>query len=118
MAFRIDISPRAEADIEDAWNWIRSRSEVAVAQWLSDFEFSLRSLREMPNRCPIASETHAFLIEIRNLIFGPGSLQYRIIFGVSVDERSGEDVVTIYRVRNSRQRPLSGTEIFGDYDDE
>ena len=118
MAFRIDISPLAESDIEEAWNWIRGRSEVAAAKWLADFELSLQSLRQMPNRCPIASETHSFLIEIRNLLFGHESLQHRIIYGVSVDEKSDKDVVTIYRVRNSRQRPLTGREIFGDYDDE
>ncbi len=114
MIFRVDISELAENDIGDALAWIRSRSEKAAVQWLRAFEASLNSLDRMPNRCPIAPETLSFLIEIRNLLFGDGSMQYRIIFGVSVDEKSGEGVVTIYRVRNSIRRPLSGSEIFGE----
>ena len=72
----------------------------------------------MPNRCAVAPGTHSFLIDVRHLLFGAGSMQHRIVFGVSIDEASGEGVVTIYRVRNSKQRPLSGLEIFGEYDDE
>lgn len=117
MICRIDLTESAESDVENALEWIRRRSEEEAANWLDAFESSLASLENLPNRCPIARETHSFLIDIRNLFFGKGSLQYRIIFGISVDENSGEDVVTIYRVRNSMQRPLSGSEIFGATDD-
>lgn len=118
MAYRVDISVLAAADIDETLAWLHRRSDRSAGKWYAALQVALGSLRSMPNRCPIATKTHSFLIEIRYLLFGEGSLQYRIIFGVSVDERSGEDVVTIYRVRGSKRRSLSGFEIFGEKDNE
>ncbi len=118
MGFRIDISALAESDLDEAYAWIHSYSEEIAANWLSSFYASLGSLRKMRNRCAIAAETPAFMIEIRNLLFGEGSMQFRIIFGVSMDETSENGVVTIYRIRSSRQRPLSDSEMFGEIDNE
>lgn len=118
MDFRVDISEPAEADVEHVLAWIRGRSEVAAEKWFSAWQSALGTLRQMPNRCSIAPETHSYLIDVRHLLFGEGSMQHRIIFGVSTGETLEEGVVTIYRVRNSKQRPLSGLEIFGEYDDE
>src|SRR5580765_3440112 len=118
MAYRVDISKRALAEIDRELTWMQERSGLMADNWYDELLTALGSLEEMANRCPIAPETHAFLIEIRHLLFGEGKLQHRIIFGVSVDERSGEGVVTIYRVRNSSQRNLPGLEILGEYDDD
>ena len=118
MDFRVEISEFAEADIEDIFGWLQKRSETIAKNWYSSWLSALRSLEHLPNRCPVAPETHSFLIDIRQLLFGEGSLQHRIIFGVSVEEPSGNGIVTIYRVRNSMRQPLSGLEIFGVYDHE
>ena len=118
MAYRVDISKRALAEVDRELTWMRERSDLMADKWYGELLAALGSLEEMPNRCSIAVETHAFLIEIRQLLFGEGMLQHRIIFGASVDELSGEDVVPIYRVRGSSQRNLSGFEILGEYDDD
>ena len=116
MDFRVDISELAETDIENIFGWLRKRTEDVVRNWYISWLAAKRLLEYFPKRCPVALETRSFLIDIRHLLFGGGSLQYRIIFGVSVAETSGDGVVTIYRVRNSMQRPLSASEIFGEDD--
>src|SRR5437899_7135125 len=103
MAYRVDLSELAHSDIENAIAWLKQRSETAADRFNKAVLSAIDSLEQMPRRCPIAPETRSFLIEIRHLIFGDGALQFRIIFGVSVEEISGEGVVTIYRVRNSSQ---------------
>ena len=115
MVYRVDVSYPALADIDSALSWIRRRSDKAAESWLRALVKAIGSLERMPNRCPIAPETRSFVIEIRYLIFSGGAVQQRVIFGVSVDENSGKGIVTIYRVRNSRQLPLSDADIFGEY---
>ncbi len=113
MDFRVEISRLAETDVEDTFNWLQERSEDVAVNWYISWLTAKRSLESLPNRCPVAPETRSFLIDIRHLLFGDGTLQSRIIFGVSVAENSGEGIVTIYRVRLSRRRSLSSTEILG-----
>lgn len=118
MVYRVDISDQANEDIDEALTWIARHSETSANKWLQALLAAFTSLEQMPNRCPIAPEANGLLIEVRYLIFGEYTLQHRIIFGVSVDDRSENGIVTIYRVRNSRQRPLTGLELLGNYGDE
>ncbi len=118
MTYRIDISRLAFLDAENVYLWMKTNSEERANQWFKGLVEATNSLKEFPNRCPIVSEGRSFLIEIRQLIYGKGRQQYRIIFGVSVDEQTGEDVVLIYRIKNASQKYLSGLEILGESNDE
>ena len=87
-------------------------------EWLRELIRAKDSLKEFPNRCSIAPESRTFPIEIRQLLFGGRKRQWRIVFGISVDEVTGENVVRIYRVRDSRQDRLDEMEIIDEsYDD-
>ena len=118
MGYRVDISDLANNDIDGTLTWIKYRSVSAASRWFNSLLAAIQSLEKMPGRCPIAPETRSFVIEIRHLIFGSRTLQHRIIFGISIDEQTEENVVTIYRIRNSSQHPLSDSQIFGEYDEE
>lgn len=118
MAYRVDISPPALNDVRNIFEWLRDGSETRSDEWLTALLRAKDSLKELPNRCPIAPESRPFPIEIRQLLFGIGKRQWRIVFGVSVDEATGENVVRVYRVRDSRQSRLDEIEIRGEnYDD-
>lgn len=118
MAYRVDVNPHALNDTRNIFEWLRESSERRADEWLKALIRAKDSLKAFPNRCPIAPESRPFPIEIRQLLFGGGKRQWRIIFGVSVDEASGEDVVNIYRIRDSRQDKLNELEIMGEsYDD-
>ena len=114
MAYRIDISQPATADAENAFLWIRAESEEKAARWFRGLLKAVNSLGKFPERCPLAPESRAFLVEVRQLLYGKGRRQYRILFGISIDPDTGENVVLIYRIRHGAQRYLEGLEILGE----
>lgn len=118
MTYRVDISRPALMDAEETYLWLKVESEENANKWFKGLVEAINSLENFPNRCPIAPETRSFLIEIRQLFYGKGKQQYRILFGISVDEETNEDVVLIYRIRHSSQKYLDGLQILGKSDDE
>lgn len=117
MAYHIDISPPALLHTRNIYEWLRESSESRAVNWLRELRKAQVSLKEFPNRCPIAPEWRSFPVEVRQLLFATGGKQWRIIFGVSVDE-TGEQLVSIYRIRDSRQNRLEDLEFFGENYDE
>ena len=118
MAYRIEISRPALLDAENYYLWLKNKSEDIGNNWFRGLVETVNSLQNFPNRCPIAPESHSFIIEIRQLLYGKGKNQFRIIFGVSVDDKTGEDIVLIYRIRHASQKYLSDLEIIGEDIDE
>jgi len=118
MAYRVDISRPALIDAENIYVWIKRSSPEAADDWFRGLVSATESLSEFPNRCPLAPENRSFLIQIRYLLYGRGNGQCRIIFGVSIDESTGENVVRIYRVRRASQAFLTDLEIISEFNDE
>lgn len=118
MAYRVDISLPALSDAENAYLRIKEESPEKAVDWYKGLLEAIYSLENFPNRCPIAPEAGAFVIEIRQLLYGKRKRQYRILFGISIDEQTGENLVLIYRIRHSAQKYLEGLEILGEGEDE
>lgn len=118
MAYRVDISRPALLDAENIYLWIKATSQELADRWFLGISTAIRSLEKFPNRCPIAPESRSFVIEIRQLLYGKGPHQCRIIFGVTVDDDTGEDMVLIYRIRNTRQQYLDVMDIISESDPE
>lgn len=116
MAYRVDISQPAATDAENAFLWIRAESEQRAAAWFRGLLKAVNSLEKFPERCPVAPESRAFLIEVRQLFYGKGRQQYRILFGISIDPDTDQNVVLIYRIRHGAQRYLEGLEILGEFE--
>jgi len=98
--------------------WLKAESETLANEWFRGLVEAINSLKTFPNRCPIAPESRSFPIEIRQLLYGKARRQYRIIFGTSVDEKTSEDVVLVYRIRHASQSYLEGIEIIGESNDD
>jgi len=114
MIYRVDISEPATADAEKAFLWIRTESPEKAAVWFRGLLEAVMSLEKFPERCSLAPESRAFLVEVRQLLYGTRRQQYRILFGISLDPDTNENVVLIYRIRHGAQRPLEGLEILGE----
>lgn len=114
MTYRVDISKPAMADAENALLWIRAESPDKAAAWFRGLLEAVFSLEQFPERCPVAPESRAFLVEVRQLLYGTRRQQYRILFGISIDPDTSENVVLIYRIRHGAQRHLEGLEILGE----
>lgn len=118
MTYRVEMSRPALKDAENAYLWIKGESAERANEWFRGLVEAVNSLKNFPNRCPIAPENRSFVIEIRQLLYGKNKNRFRIIFGISVDEKTGENVVLIYRIRHGSQKYLSDLEIIGENDDE
>jgi plasmid stabilization system protein ParE len=101
MAFRVEISPSALADIEEAFLWIQQESPSTADEWYNGLVDAILSLENFPNRCSLASESEDIGREIRQLLYR----RHRILFGVT------GDVVQVFRIRHTAQDRLSPEEL-------
>lgn len=118
MTYRVDISQPALSDAENAFLWIGTESPEKAVSWFQGLLEAVFSLEKFPKRCPLAPESRAFIVEVRQLLYGMRRQRYRILFGISIDPDTGENVVLIYRIRHGAQRHLEGLEILGETEDE
>jgi len=100
MAFRVEYSREAEADLDSILAWLISQHAGETGlRWFEALEGAVASLSEMPERCALAPENRAFPFEVRHLLFGRRPHVYRVIFRVM------GNVVYILHVWHGRRKP-------------
>ena len=111
MLYRVDISPSALQDAEDAYLWIKRRAPGRASAWYEGLLEAINGLERMPARCPVAPESEDLGITIRQLLYGKKGNAYRILFAIGYDDSTGEDVVRIFRIRHSARLKATPEEI-------
>lgn len=101
MAYRVELSSRAQRDIELAFEYIHSRAPLNAVRWREALRERLRSLDAAPERCGFAPENEVARADVRQLLFG----KYRILYTVR------ERTVFIITIRHGARLFLSGEEI-------
>ena len=101
MAFQVEITPIAEAQIEQAYRWYRERNPEFADRWFRGLMNAIATLQEKPQRCALAVEHEIFPEEVRQLLYGKAKNVYRVIFTIR-----GTTVNVLY-VRYSGQAPLT-----------
>jgi len=101
MAFRVEMSPEALAEIEQAFLWLHDEAPNAARRWYNGLIDALHSLADQPRRCPLAPEDNAFDDEIRQLLYGRRHNRFRILFTVH------GKTVRILHVRHGARRYLA-----------
>jgi plasmid stabilization system protein ParE len=81
LEYEVHVSDRAGDDLLEIAAWIARDSPVHAVRWMDDLWTAVESLRQYPERCPIAAEAKAVESEIRHLIVG----DYRILFTIRTD---------------------------------
>ena len=100
MKYRVIIQPPAAAEMDEAYLWIAERAPDSATEWFNGLEVAIFSLEDFPQRCPLAQESKAFDVEIRQLIYGKRVGAYRILFTIV------GDTVHILHVRHGRRKRL------------
>ncbi len=100
MKYRVIIQPSAGADMDKAYVWMVEHAPDQATKWLNGLEAALQTLDGFPQRCPLAEESKAFAVEIRQLVYGQRVGAYRILFTVV------EDAVHVLHVRHGRRERL------------
>jgi plasmid stabilization system protein ParE len=100
MAFRVELSDRAQADITAIYDWLRSQQAGdAGERWFVALREAISSLSSLPLRCPVAPESRESPVEVRQLLYGRKPHVYRILFAVE------GDVVRVLHLRHGLRRP-------------
>ena len=101
MAFQVDITEPALADIEDQVRFIRDvrKQPDAAERWLLGLVRAIDSLEHLPERCAVIPEQEEFAFEIRHSIY----LSHRIIFRVAHEDNR----VLIYPVYHGAREGLT-----------
>ena len=93
MAYRVELGPRALEDVKKI-------SALSGSAWFEEFERAIFSLRQMPERCPVAFGLSSKKREIRHLLCGWGHHVYSAYFSIA------DDLVKVLYVRHVARRPL------------
>ena len=106
MAFEVSLSPRAIADIENVYLWLKEQNPAFANEWFQGLSDALVSLEQLPARCPVAAESQELDREVRQLLYRKSKrTAFRILFGISVNE------VFVYRIRHTSQQYLTEEEL-------
>jgi plasmid stabilization system protein ParE len=111
MAYRVDISLPALTDAEEAYRWLKEHSPARAGDWYEGLLETIFSLENFPTRCPLAPESEDLGKEIRQLLYGKRGRVYRILFGITRDEKADEDIVRIFRIWHSARARAKASDI-------
>lgn len=92
-AFEVHITPAAEADIAETWEYIAQDSPDQATAFVRTLEEQIASLERHPERCPRIPENEVLGTSYRHLIYG----SYRTVFRVA-----GSRVVILRVVHGAR----------------
>jgi len=101
MAFKVELSRRAERDIEEAFEYIHADAPLNALRWRKRLEQKLRILERTPEAFGFAPENCDARVEVRQLLFG----RYRLLYTVR------SPTVFVLTVRHGARLFLSGREV-------
>jgi plasmid stabilization system protein ParE len=101
MVFQVEITPVAETQIEQAYQWYRDRNPGFADRWFRGLMNAIATLQEKPQRCALAFEQEVFSEEVRQLLYGKSRNTYRVLFTIR-----GNTVHVLY-VRHCAQAPMT-----------
>jgi len=111
MAFRVEVTARAQADILEVFDWIREQAPAAAHAWYLGLFEKLSTLAVNPKRCSRAPESDIVDREIRQLYYGKRSHDwFRALFDIK------DESVRVLRVRRCSQRELPPKDLSDDVD--
>jgi plasmid stabilization system protein ParE len=102
MAYRVELTKNAEADLEALYLWVLDRAPSQGIDWFDGLERAILSLSDMPKRCRIAPETFDPDQPVRLLNYGRSPHGYRVFF--TIDEHT-KSVKVVHVRRGARKRP-------------
>ena len=70
MKYHVQITDTAQAELEQAFQWLQEQSKVAAESWRAKLIQAIRSLERNPMRCGLAPEAEDLPIEVRQFLYG------------------------------------------------
>jgi plasmid stabilization system protein ParE len=105
VAGKVNLSAKAEADIDDVLARFQNNAPGAMVGWHARLLAALQTLEYQPGRCPLAAEAKAMAFELRELLFGKRRGTFRILF------RIDGGVVNVLHIRRACRGPLNAADL-------
>ncbi len=102
MAFRVELTKSAEADLEALYLWVAGRAPHQGAVWFNRLEHAIFSLNQHPERCPLAPESADPKRPVRVLHYGRARHVYRVLYWIDGENR----VVYVLHIRRGARETL------------
>ena len=103
MAYRVEISGRAERDYAELFAAVHAKDSSAGARWHRGLKKAILSLENMPQRCPVAPESK----RLRHLLYGRRPNIYRVIFRIVQRDRK----IEVLHIRNGARDSFRMSEL-------
>jgi plasmid stabilization system protein ParE len=107
MVYRVELTLRAERDLEYLYQRIAAADAVAAARWFNGLEQAIYTLEEFPRRCPVAPESKKAKRSLRHLLYGAKPDVYRVIYEIDEPHKA----VWVLTVRHGARMNLRGVEV-------
>jgi toxin ParE1/3/4 len=103
MPYLVKITSRAERDLTHLYESINAEQSEAALEWYRDFKTAIPSLREKPNRCPVAPEKGG----LRHLPYGQKPHIYRVIYRILERQKC----VEVLHIRHGARQKLKASDL-------
>jgi plasmid stabilization system protein ParE len=103
MAYVVNITLRAQRDLEYLYSEIDATGADAAQQWYKELKKQILSLEKLPNRCPVTFENKT----VRQLLYGRKHGIYRVIYRVLERNR----VVDVLHVRHGARKRFRAVDL-------
>ena len=104
MAYRVSLTASAEADAYAAFERIREVAPASAPIWLAGLFAAIRTLADMPARCPVIPEADELGRPVRHLLSGKRTGVYRSIFDIQEVSEAGPRVRVLRIWHGTRDR--------------
>jgi toxin ParE1/3/4 len=98
MAYLVNVTFRAERDLNILYEQINAQSSDAAMKWYLGLKNDILSLEDHPNRCPVIRSRD----KLRHLLYGRKPHVYRVIYRVLERQKL---VVVLHIRHGARQKP-------------
>jgi plasmid stabilization system protein ParE len=85
MEYHFEFAPELVAKANERHDWIAEHSPERAEKWYRELFERIETLKNHPNRCPVASESVDYGEELRYLTYGKRGGVYRILFTIRGD---------------------------------
>jgi plasmid stabilization system protein ParE len=108
MGFHVELSPQALADLDSIAGDIAGRgSPGSAARWFDGLIAAIRTLAEMPHRCPLAAEDADLQAGVRLLLHGRRNRCYKIFYAIHEPAKT----VRVFHIRHWARKPAAADEL-------
>jgi toxin ParE1/3/4 len=103
MAYVVNITTRAERDLDHVYGQIAAEHSDAALKWYRGLKEAILSLEEHPNRCPVTRRKD----QLRHLLYGHKPHVHRVIYRVVEKQK----LVEVLHIRHAARRNFKASDV-------